>query len=303
MKEKDLKSSAIIKLKKYSFEPYAYLLPALVLILLVYLYPFFEVIRESFFNMRKWPGEFVGLKNYFVALSDENFYFSIWHNIQLLLVIPIILIVAIMIAVILHEKVFGVKFYRSILFIPYIVPLVAIGIAFSFFFQYSGAFNQILKSLSLDFFIRDWLGKPRFALPVVASAIIWRELGFAIVLFIARLSYVSEDVVEASLIDGASWWTRIWRIYVPELRTVIEFYVILSIITMMSQIFGFIFVITSGGPAKATWVSEFYIYQRSFLYNDMGSGLVMAVLLIIITVAMVFVYYRFRRKATETGSD
>jgi ABC-type sugar transport system permease subunit len=295
--------SSTFGLKRTRFEPYLYLLPTIVFILLIYLYPVIEVFRESFFDMRSWPGVFVGIRNYVVAFRDENFYLSLWHNIQLLAVIPIILVFSVIIATILHERLVGSQLYRSVLFVPYIVPLVAIGIAFSFFFQYSGAFNQLLSFLGLDFLVRDWLGKPRLALPVVATAIIWRELGFAIVLFIARLSSVSEDTVEASLLDGAGWWLRVMKIYVPELRNVIEFYVILSIITMISQIFGFVFVITSGGPAKATWVSEFYIYQRSFLYNDRGAGLVMAVVLILMTLLMLFASNRLRRRIGEESSS
>ncbi len=295
--------SSTFGLKRTRFEPYLYLLPTIVLILLIYLYPVIEVFRESFFDMRSWPGVFVGIRNYVVAFRDENFYLSLWHNFQLLAVIPIILVFSVIIATILHERLVGSQLYRSVLFVPYIVPLVAIGIAFSFFFQYSGAFNQLLSFLGLDFLVRDWLGKPRLALPVVATAIVWRELGFAIVLFIARLSSVSEDTVEASLLDGAGWWLRVMKIYVPELRNVIEFYVILSIITMISQIFGFVFVITSGGPAKATWVSEFYIYQRSFLYNDRGAGLVMAVVLILMTLLMLFASNRLRRRIGEESSS
>ena len=294
--------SSTIGLKRTRFEPYLYLLPTIVFILLIYLYPVVEVFRESFFDMRSWPGVFVGTRNYIVALRDENFYLSLWHNIQLLLVIPVILVFSVIIATMLHERLVGSKMYRSVLFVPYIVPLVAIGIAFSFFFQYSGAFNQLLSFIGLDFLVRDWLGKPKLALPVIAAAIVWRELGFAIVLFIARLSSVSEDIVEASLLDGAGWWLRVLKIYVPELRNVIEFYMILSIITMISQIFGFVFVITSGGPAKATWVSEFYIYQRSFLYNDRGSGLVMAVVLILMTLLLLFASNRLRRRIGEESS-
>jgi len=295
--------SSTIGLKRTRFEPYLYLLPTIVFILLIYLYPVVEVFRESFFDMRSWPGVFVGTRNYIVALRDENFYLSLWHNIQLLLVIPVILVFSVIIATMLHERLVGSKMYRSVLFVPYIVPLVAIGIAFSFFFQYSGAFNQLLSFIGLDFLVRDWLGKPKLALPVIAAAIVWRELGFAIVLFIARLSSVSEDIVEASLLDGAGWWLRVLKIYVPELRNVIEFYVILSIITMISQIFGFVFVITSGGPAKATWVSEFYIYQRSFLYNNRGSGLVMAVVLILMTLLLLFASNRLRRRIGEENSS
>lgn len=285
--------------KRLNVEPWFYLGPALLMILIVYLYPLIEVFRESFLDIRKWPGTFIGLRNYRIVFTDEMFYQSLLHNIELLLIIPIIIFIALIIAVILHEKVFGAKFYRSIIFIPYIVPLVAIGIAFSFFFQYRGGLNQLLDLMGLDFLIMDWLGNIRLALPTVAAAIIWRELGFAIILFVARLGSVSEDIVEASIIDGAGWWTRFFRIYIPQLANVIEFYAIISIITMLSQIFGFIFVMTNGGPANATWVSELYIYKQAFQFNHMGAAAVTAVVLIIITISLVLVSYKFRRRIVE----
>ncbi|MCL5069817.1 MAG: sugar ABC transporter permease [Actinobacteria bacterium] len=288
-----------ISAKKLNSEPYFYLGPAILLILLVYLYPLIEVFRESFLDIRKWPGTFIGLRNFKIVFTDRMFYLSLLHNIEFLLIIPVIIIIALIIAVILHEKIFGAKFYQSVLFLPYIIPLVAVGIAFSFFFQYRGGLNQMLELLGLKFLIKDWIGNPQLALPVVATAIIWRELGFAIILFLARLGSISEDVVEASHIDGAGWWTRLWRIYVPELTHVIEFYAIISIITMLSQIFGFIFVITNGGPANATWVSELYIYKQAFQFNHLGAGAVMAVILIIMTVAIVIISYRFRSRIGE----
>ena len=249
--------------------------------------------------MRKWPGTFIGLRNFRIVFTDDMFYKSLLHNVELILIIPIIVFIALVISVILHEKIFGARFYRSMIFIPYIVPLVAIGIAFSFFFQLKGGFNQILGILGLDFLIMDWLGNIRLALLTIAAAIIWREIGFAIILFVARLGSVSEDTVEASLIDGAGWWTRLWRIYVPELANVIEFYVILSVITMLSQVFGFIFVITNGGPAGATWVTELYIYKQAFQFNHMGAAAVTAVVLIVITMSMVFLSSRIRRRLNE----
>ena len=273
--------------------------PAVIIIIIVFLYPLIEVFRESFLDIRKWPGTFTGLRNYRIVFTDDMFYKSLLHNVELLLIIPIIIFIALIIAVILHEKIFGARFYRSMIFIPYIVPLVAIGIAFSFFFQLKGGFNQLLDLLGLDFLIMDWLGNIRLALPTIAAAIVWRELGFAIILFVARLGSISEDTVEASLIDGAGWWTRLWRIYVPELANVVEFYVIISIITILSQIFGFIFVITNGGPANATWVTELYIYKQAFQFNHMGAAAVAAVVLIIITMSLVFLSSRIRRRFGE----
>jgi len=281
---------------KINTTPYAYLSPAIFIIALIYLFPLLDVFRGSFMDMRKWPGEFIGFKNYQIVFTDKLFYQSILHNIEFILIVPVIVIIALIVSVVLHEKIFGAKFYRSVIFIPYIVPLVAIGIAFSFFFQLSGGLNQILKLVHLDFFAKDWLGNSNLALPAVATAIAWRELGFAIILFVARLGSVSNEVVEASLIDGAGWWTRLLKIYVPELVNVIQFYVIISIITMLSQIFGYIFVITNGGPANATVVAETYIYKQAFLLNHMGAAEVVAVVLIIMTIGILLILNKMRLK-------
>jgi len=277
-------------------EPYKYLMPALLIIVVVYLYPVIEVVRFSFLDLFKWPGKFIGIKNYVSVFSDQKFYVSLLHSAQLLLIIPVIILFALILAVILFERIRGWKFFRSVVFIPAIVPMVAIGIAFSFFYTFSGAVNQTLNLIGLDFLKQDWLANPRLSLFTVSTAIIWREVGFGVLLFLARLGSISEDTLDAAKIDGAGWWTRLFRIYIPELASVIEFYIVITIITILSSVFGLIFAMTNGGPGYSTWVSEFYIYKQAFGFNQMGKGTVMAVVLMVITVLIVFVSNKMRKK-------
>jgi ABC-type sugar transport system permease subunit len=280
-------------------EPYLYMLPAVLILAFVFLYPLLEVIRFSFLDLRAWPGTFIRLANYRVVLKDGRFYESLLHNVELLLTIPVMAFIALLVAVLLHEQVHGWRFYRSLLLIPYVVPIVAIGIAMSHFFKLHGGLNQLLELVGLGFLQRQWLVDVNWALPSVAVVIIWRELGFGAVLFLARLGTMPVETLEAARLDGAGWWRRLWRIIAPELTTVIEFYVIINIIAMLSQIFPYVFVMTGGGPGYATWVTELYIYKQAFQFNMMGASAVVAVILLAITVAFIALSFRFRERLGE----
>ncbi len=280
-------------------EPYLYMLPALFILGFIYLYPVVQVVHFSFLDLRSWPGDFIGLENFRIVLKDPRFYQSMLHNFELLLTIPVMVVIALIIAVLLHEEVWGWKFYRSLLLIPYVVPIVAIGIAMSHFFKLHGGLNQLLELIGLKSFQRQWLGHPTWSLFSVAVIIIWREIGFGTVLFLARLGSMPPEILEAARIDGAGWWRRLWCIVVPELTTVIEFFVIINIIAMLSQIFPYVFVMTGGGPGYSTWVSELYIYKQAFQFNKMGASAVVAVVLLIITITFIVLSFRFREKLSE----
>jgi ABC-type sugar transport system permease subunit len=285
--------------RSLKLEPYLYMLPTVLILAFIFLYPLIQVLRFSFLDLRSWPGTFTGLANYRVVLKDGRFYESLLHNVELLLTIPAMSFIALIVAVLLHEQVSGWKFYRSLLLIPYVVPIVAIGIAMSHFFKLHGGLNQLLEGIGLGFLQRQWLVDANWALPSVAMVIIWRELGFGAVLFLARLGSMPEETLEAALIDGAGWWRRLWRIIVPELTTVIEFYAIINVIAMLSQIFPYVFVMTGGGPGYATWVTELYIYKQAFQFNMMGASAVVAVILLAITVAFIALSFRFRESLGE----
>jgi ABC-type sugar transport system permease subunit len=275
------------------------MLPALAILVFVFLYPVLQVVHFSFLDLTSWPGQFSGWENYRIVLRDGRFFESALHNIQLLLTIPVMVFLSLFVAVLLYEQIGGWRFYRALLLVPYVVPIVAIGIAMSHFFKLHGGLNQLLEFLGLGALQREWLGDPQWALVSVAVVIVWRELGFGAILFLARLGAMPEETLEAARIDGAGWWIRLWRIIVPELTTVIEFFVIINIIAVLSQIFPYVFVMTGGGPGYATWVTELYIYKQAFQFNKMGASAVVAVILLLVTVLFIVLSLRFRERLGE----
>ena len=299
MRNAILHRNPLLRSSAFSIQPYAYVLPAVLVIAFVYLYPMIEVCRFSLLNMQASPVRFVGMRNYLMVFRDKRFYGSLLHNFLLLANVPIIASLSLILATIINDHLPGWRFYRSLVLIPYVVPTVAIGFAMSNFFSLNGGFNQVLGLIGLGFLRKQWIVDPAWALPTVSAVIIWCQMGFGAILFLARLGSMPEEILEAAYIDGAGWWRRFWKLIVPELATVIEFYVTLLIIVMLSQVFAFIFVMTNGGPGYGTWVTEFFIYKEAFHYNRMGHATVAAVVLLLLTVGFILLSQRFRERLVE----
>jgi ABC-type sugar transport system permease subunit len=196
----------------------------------------------------------------------------------------------------LYERIRGWKLYRTIIFLPYVLSITVVGIFFSFFFQGKGILNTFLRKIGLEFLALNWLGSTKLALPTVMIVILWKELGYGVVLFLARLMTVQEELYDAAEIDGAGWLQKLRYVTIPQLATVIEFYVFLSLITMLSWVFNYVFVITFGGPGQKTYVSEFYIYIMAFKMNSIGVSSVVALVLFAVTGLLAFFSYRVRRR-------
>ena len=255
-------------------------------------------IRDSysFLDLSQIGSPFVGLKNYKYVFQDEAFYISIRNNFLLFLLVPIFIFLSLIFSVLLYEKIRGWKIYRSIIFMPYVLSVTAVGIFFSYFFQGNGVLNTIFRNINLDFLALNWLGSTKYALITVMFIIVWRELGYGVILFLARLTTIPEELYEAADLDGAGWFQRLWYITIPELSTVIEFYTFICIITMLSWVFNYIYVITFGGPGRSTYVSEFYIYIKAFRENEIGVSAVVAIFLLFITCLLAIFLYRLRRR-------
>ena len=202
--------------------------------------------------------------------------------------------VLLLLAVFLFERIRGWKFYRTTLFLPYLLPIAVVGLIFSYIFQLSGVLNEFLTAIGLGSFALDWLGSTRLALPTLMFVIIWKEVGFGVVLFLARLMSVEEELFDAAKIDGANWWQLQVYITVPQLAAVIEFFTIVSMITMLSWVFSYVYVMTGGGPGNSTMVTELFIYKSAFRYNQVNIASAVAVLLLLVTGVFIFLELRLR---------
>ncbi len=124
--------------------------------------------------------------------------------------------------------------------------------------------------------------------------IIWKEMGFGIILILARLMNVNKDLYEAADIDGANWIRKHVYITIPQITTVLSFYTIILIITMISWVFNYVYIITMGGPGTATVVLEYYIYKQAFNWNNMGMASAAAVILFLFTLVFIIIYTKVR---------
>jgi raffinose/stachyose/melibiose transport system permease protein len=209
----------------------------------------------------------------------------------------VLLAISVLVSVVLFERVRGWRFYRSVLFFPYILAVPIVGIVASYMFQLNGIVNAILGGIGLG--SPDWLGNEKLALVTLMIVIVWREVGFGIVLFLARLLTLSEEQIEAARIDGAGWWQRLRYVILPELRGTIEFYVVVAAITMVAWVFGYVYTLTQGGPGDATTVLELYIYNQGLRNSLPGMASAVAVLLMGATMVFVGLLFWARSRSRE----
>ena len=277
-----------------------FILPTMVVIVLVFGYPIVRIFDFSFRQIWGTSGPFVGLRNYRFVLRDPVFIQAIQHNGILLLGVPFLAAAALLIAAILFEEPRGWRFYRFAIFIPYVLAIPVIGVIFSYMMSLHGVVNQILERAGLGFLALDWIGSPRYALFTTLGVIVWKELGFGIVLFLARLMSVSQELYDSAQIDGTSWMQTFWYITIPQLRMMIEFFVIISIINFLAWVFGYVFVLTSGGPGNATQVLELWIYNKvARVTQNPGMAAAGSVLLLLISSVFIFTLLNLRIRVGE----
>jgi ABC-type sugar transport system permease subunit len=276
--------------------PYLYLAPALILMLYVFAYPIFDLFHRSVTQVSRNQVQFIGLRAYRLTIEDPYFWTAAKNNLRLFLAVPILVVLSLIFATLIFERLRGWQAYRTLVFIPYVMAIPVVGVVFSYLLQANGVLNTILKSVGLDFLALDWLGSGESAIWAIMGVIIWKELGFGIVLFLARMSSISEELYDAAKLDGANWWQQMWHVTIPQTSTVIEFYTVITMITMLSWVFAYILVMTKGGPGGSTWVLEYYIYQKAFQYSQMNIAAAAAVLLLAFAGVFILMQARLQRE-------
>lgn len=281
--------------------PYLYVLPLVTLLGFVFGYPLVRIFEFSFKMVRGIDGPWIGLRNYQLVLGQPLFWEAVRHNLQLLLAVPFMVGGVLLIAVLLHERMAGWKLYRAVLFLPYILAVPIIAVVMKKIFQFNGPMNDLLRFLGLDFLALDWIGSSDVALWTVMLLIIWRESALGIILFLARLLSLDESLVESAKLDGASWWQRLVYVIVPQMKVVIEFYLVVSVITILSSVFAYVYMIGGGrgGPGTSTTVVELYIFNALIRTSLPGIASAVSVLLFLVTLLLIVPLFLVRRRANE----
>ncbi len=271
--------------------------PALVVFLTFVILPVGLAAVYSLFN---WNGltpleRFVGFGNYVEAFTDPNFIQAIGNNFSIL--IASILIqgpLAIAAAMLLNRKLKGRAFIRAAIFVPYVLAEVIAGLSWKLLLSPNGFINALLELVGLHDWTRPWLGDPDIALWVMFGIISWKYLGFAILIMLAGLQGVPDELHEAAAIDGAGWWKAQWYITLPLLGPTIRIWVFLSMIGSL-QLFDMVWVTTRGGPLNATNTMAVYMIVNGQTRPGYGSAIAVILFLISLTVALVYQRLAMRR--------
>jgi len=271
--------------KRRQFIIVSLIVPVLLLIAFV-VFPAADLIRMSFTNWDGYSPEssFIGIDNYIAMFQNKDLWMSLKNNAVYFIVHLFMIGLELAFAVLLTGKLRGAKFYKTMVFMPYIINGVAISYAFSYFFSpINGAFDAILKTVHLESFIRSWLSDPKIVNYVLSFVSVWRFSGYHVILFMAALQSIPLDIAEAAKVDGANSWQLFRYIQVPSIMMMVDF-VLFDNIRGALQVFDIPFVMTSGGPGYASSTFTLYTIKTAFSFSNFGLASTMAVAIMVMIV-------------------
>lgn len=282
-------------------EGYLFLAPFLIVYCVFRVYPLFRGIYISLFE---WDlvgtyREYIGLENYRTMFHDDRFWSSLWHTVYfVLLSTPLIVVVALLLAVAVNRPMRGMAFFRTVFFSPYALSISVVTLIWVMVLNPSpnrGFLANLMTSVGLQP-IR-WLTDQHLAMPAIVITTLWWTVGFNMLLFLAGLQDIAKEVYEAARIDGAGRWALLRCITLPLLRPTLILVTILQVIASF-QIFGQVYLMTRGGPANSTRVLVQYIYETGFRDWQLGYASAMSCVLFAIMLAISIVQVRFSPQAT-----
>ncbi len=280
---------------------YLYVAPALIIYGLFVLGPLVHSAWLSFFA---WDGvtqgHWVGLANYRSFLTDPAVREAYLHTVVLMVfycILPIAL--GLLLAASLSRiRIYGLTFFRTVLFLPVILSNVAVAIAWGWIYEPNGPLNQFLRAVGLGALARPWLGDFTWALPSVGIVGTWGEFGFAMVLFIAGVMKIPPSLYEAARVDGAGPFREFLVVTLPGLRNELTVVAVLTIIDALGT-FDLVYVLTGGGPGTSTTVPAFQVWDRAFQTGQVGSACAIAMTLAAAIFVVSFVITRLGERRGE----
>ena len=278
-----------------------FLLPAFIAFSLFSWYPMIKGLIISFYEYHP-IGEttFIGFQNYARAFQDEMFWGTLLHAASFcILVLLLGFLLPIMLSIFLNEMRFGKVILKFIFFLPFLMPTVPAAILWKWIMdQGVGLLNSVLSFLPLADPHIGWLTSPKLALLSIVLVYIWRNTGWAILIYSAALGNIDETIYEEAEIDGATIWQKIKHVTLPSIRVVIGVMLIITIINTI-QLFTEVYIMTNGGPMNATEVIATYIYKQAFFYMDLGYASALSMLMLLML--LIITIFRIRRLNPEGG--
>jgi sn-glycerol 3-phosphate transport system permease protein len=278
------------KTGKRQILPYILVLPTAVFVAIFTAWPVLFSIYQSFFRQRMNIARFreptfIGIENYVELFKDPYFIQVVKNTIFYVLgTVPVSVILGFLFALLVNRKVRGVGFLRLAFFHPMVLPMVSAATIWLFFFTPDyGLFNRALGFLGYAG-PENWTGNPSLALLSVIIVAIWKNSGYYMIFYLAGLQNLPGEVFEAAGLDGANGWQILWKITFPLLRRTTLFITIVAFIDAFRTV-DHIFVLTSGGPSRASTVLLFELWQQRFEYQDIGVSAAITVIFVVVLLA------------------
>lgn len=296
----------ITQRKQHILSAYTFVFPGLLLYLLFVIYPILKALQMSFFKWSIVPGtpsRFVGLANYGRALQDPVVKLALRNTIAYTLVtVPGQMILALLVALLLNNVRRGKIFFRTLYYLPVITSWVIVSLLFKYIFQSpKGVLNHLLVNvLQIVQEPIPWLRNASTAVIPIWCLGIWKGIGWAMVIFLAALQTIPQELYEVAAIDGAGAWRRFISITLPLMRPTLVFTMVMLMIGGLN-VFISVYLITNGGPLQRTEVILSYMYHQSFDFLDFGYGAALSFMLAVIIIMASFLQIRFLRRPEEMG--
>lgn len=271
---------------------YLFLAPALILLLTFTFYPVLVGTLLSLFDYDLInPPRYIGAQNFTRLLGDRYFWIALGNSAKYVLVVPVIQICSIILAVLANQRLRGIRFFRAATYLPVITSWPVVGIMWTWMYDQQGVINYVLTALHLTASPITWLSHPTLTLYAVMAVTLWKGLGWYMVIYLAGLQGIPQELEEAAMIDGASTTRVFWHITVPLLRPYVLLCTLLSTIAAL-KVFEEIFVMTRGGPFFSTYTMFMYIFDLAF--QDLTVGYAAAVAVVLAGAILVFSIVNFR---------
>ena len=283
---------------KSSFEnkwlPYFLLLPTFVILVIFLFYPAIETFRLSFYKVHPFgiTKKFAGFYNFGKIFTNKDYLNSFSTSLIFSVAVVVLgLAFSLLIALLLNEKLKGVRIFRSLLIWPYALSPAVSGAIFRFLFNPANGYLNYISEVILGFEPK-WLTNGELALVIVTIAATWKNLGYNIVFYLAGLQNVQREALESASIDGAGPVQKFWYITFPFLSPTTFFLLVMNIIYSYFASFGLIDVLTEGGPAKATQVVPITVYRIAFEHLRLGRGAAAALILLVFLLVLSALFIR-----------
>ena len=275
-----------------------WVLPALAAVGLVVVFPIVKVVQYSLTNRTTFlEGQFVGLDNYADLLGDDLFWSAVKNNLILLLSVPLSIVLALAIAGVLYRGVRGAWLYELLIFMPFLPAIASIAVVFLYLLGNDGPLNELLRGAGLDGAAHAWLVEPETAIWSILGVILWKRVGFTVLLFMARLASIDRAQFDAAAVDGAGWTRTYCQVAIPQMRGIIGLAAVFGFVEAFSWTFAYVAILTRGGPDRSTYTLDFLLYKLQF--DDQLVGLASAIAVMLLLVALVVAAYRVHRARTE----